>query len=110
MITCIRSTANRPVDSGIFQPIGHARTEQQVVDTESGVPGPAVSLVIPERVDALIRMCRSDGVCPTLGEQLPKCRPWRGLKQSIPIPRFGRIDILIRRHDVIVACQDDRNL
>src|SRR3954469_14195253 len=56
MIAGIRFTAHRAIDAGSLEALRKIRAEKYVVDPQSGVARPAVSHVVPERVDALVRM------------------------------------------------------
>src|SRR6185437_8156413 len=80
-----------------------------MVDAETRVTGPAVSLVVPECIDPTCGMNTADSVDPSRVEQTVECRSWCRLNECIPGPRLGRVDVVIRRHDIVVACQHDRN-
>src|SRR5690606_5152272 len=50
------------IDAGIEQPVRQGSRQQQVVETQSRISLPSVSHVVPESVDALIRVHGSQGV------------------------------------------------
>src|SRR5258708_19116737 len=54
------------IDAGLDQPRRNGGAQQQVIEPQSGVARPAVSLVVPERVHRLRRMKRADRVTPAL--------------------------------------------
>jgi hypothetical protein len=67
MIACMIEAPHLPVDTRIDKPIGDGTTEEQVIETEAGVPLPRKPQVVPEGVDALFRMAR-----PPVPEQDPR--------------------------------------
>ena len=79
--------------------------EQEVVEPQPGVAPPAIALVVPESVDRLVRVqVRSASVQPCF-EQAPERGAACGLQQRVVVPRLGRIDVGVGRHDVVVAGQ-----
>src|ERR1700686_1240247 len=57
------------VDAGLDQARRNGRAEQQMIEPQSGVARPAVSLVIPERVHRLGRMEIADRIKPALRDK-----------------------------------------
>ena len=88
------------------QPRGGLGVEQEVVDAQTGVPLPALAEVIPERVDALLRVQLAQRVGPALREQAPVALAALGLQQRVLEPRARVVDVEVRRHDVVVARED----
>src|SRR6185312_4325610 len=66
MVARLLPTANIPVDPRIHQPGCHGRVEQQMIDTQTGIPTERVAEVIPEREDLGIWMELTYRVDPTL--------------------------------------------
>src|SRR5690606_12736950 len=54
------------VDAGGLEPPDERRTHEQMIDAQPGVAGESVAKVIPERVDALGRMERTQRIRPAL--------------------------------------------
>ena len=81
-----------------------------MIDAKTGIAGPPVSLVIPERVHRCFRMQCANGVDPALIEKSSKQRSRLGLHKGILGIGLGRVDVGISRHDVIVARQYDRRI
>src|SRR5436190_2154320 len=99
MIAGIRLAPYGAIDTRSLQPRGKIGTEKEVVEPQACVARPAVSHVVPERIDALIRMQRANGVGPTLLEQTRKRGTTLRLHQRILLVRPGGIDVALRRHD-----------
>jgi predicted XRE-type DNA-binding protein len=58
MIACLLPAAHLPVHIRRDQTVSNRWAEQQMVDTQAGVPRPRVSKVVPESVDAFTWMKR----------------------------------------------------
>ena len=80
-----------------------------MVEPQAGVARPAVSHVVPERIDALVRMERTNRVGPAMLEQACECGAALRLHQRVLVVGFGGIDIALGRHDVVIADQNDRH-
>jgi hypothetical protein len=81
------------VDVGVGQVPGQFGRQQQVVDAQAGIARPAVAQVVPEGVDALVGMARTDRVRPALLEQRRICRAALRLQQRVAEPRAGVVDV-----------------
>ncbi len=55
------------VDIGCDQASGERWAEQQMVDAQAGIPAPGVTEIIPEGVDAFLRVQRAQRIGPALG-------------------------------------------
>jgi hypothetical protein len=110
MVASTLLTAREPVDTSVDQAIGGYPVQQEEIDAQARIPAPAISFVVPERVHRLLGVKGPNGVDPTLIEQAPIARAAFRLKQRILCPRFGRIDIMIGRHDIEVTCEYDRGV
>ena len=110
MIAGAFPAADLAIDTGGGQPLGRLRAQEEVIDAQPGVPRPAVPHVIPERVHRRVGMQRADGVEPAVVEQTRKTRTRLAPKQRILGVGFCRIDIAVRRNDVVVPGQHDRNV
>jgi hypothetical protein len=75
MIACVWLAANPTIHISIAQPLGEIRTEEEMIQPQSLVVGPAVSHVVPERVHRLRRMQFAQRVRPTLLDDPLKRRP-----------------------------------
>ena len=58
----------------------------QLIDPESGIPGPSVSKVGPEREDRLLGMNIAEHIGPPLAEEAPVGLPAFGLEQGVGPP------------------------
>ena len=59
-------SAHSPIDARGLQSLSDGRAQQQMIDPEPGVTGVGVSEIVPERVNALAGVKRSQRVGPTL--------------------------------------------
>src|SRR5213593_1638754 len=108
VIAGLRPAADMAVDAGIDQPCGEGWAEQEMVDAKAGIARPAVSHVVPERIDRIVWMQMADRVGPALLQQSPEGRAAFGLEQRVVVPGLGRIDVAIGRHDIEITGQDHR--
>src|SRR3954454_15116384 len=74
-----------------------------MVEPQARITRPAVSLVIPEGVDALFRVQFADRVTPALCHQRGKGRTALRLDQGILVPRARRVDVDLIWRNVVVA-------
>src|ERR1700689_2715965 len=79
-----------------------------MVDAQPGVARVGVSEIIPECVDALAGMKRSQGVGPTLRGKPAKSVSHLDAKQRIVDPSFRLIDVEFARHHVVIADEHNR--
>src|SRR5215831_2819844 len=103
------SRANFTIDARADKALRRLGAQQQMIDAKPSVPRTSVSRVVPERVHRRVRAQRPDRVNPTLVQNAPKKRAAFRLKQSVFSIGFGWIDIAVRRHDVVVAREHDRD-
>jgi hypothetical protein len=96
------------IDTGIHQELRGFRTEQQMIEAQPGIARPSVPKIIPERVHRF-GVQSPDRVDPALIQQAPKRCARLRLDKRIVRVGFRRIDVLIRRHDVVVAGKHDRH-
>src|SRR4051812_25825423 len=85
------AAADVAVHAGAFQPRRRRRVEQEMVDADAGVAGEGVPPIIPEGVDALVRMERTDRVDPILVEQPAILGARLGLHQRVVGPALGLV-------------------
>lgn len=57
------------VDARFDEPVFAVAAKQEMVEPETGIALPAHALVVPEGVDALLRMEITQGVCPTAADE-----------------------------------------
>lgn len=69
MIAGLRSVSDVAVNLSFAKPVSEGRAEEEVVDSQSGVPRKAIPEVIPERVDFLVWVQGAQGVSPSLSQQ-----------------------------------------
>src|SRR6266404_4418267 len=74
------------VDAGLDQARRDGRAEQKMIEPQSGVARPAVSLVIPKRVHRLRRMKIADRIEPALRHQRFERGTTLRLDQRIVVP------------------------
>src|SRR5206468_12320650 len=65
-------------------------TEQKMIEPQTRVARPAVSLVIPECVDRLVRVALADRIIPALRHKRLERRTTLRLDQRVLVPRFRR--------------------
>ena len=78
--------AHRPVDAARGEPIGQIRAEKQVVEAQAGVPLPAHALVVPEGVEALLRVELTQCVGPAAADEPSERGAAVGMDQRIVVP------------------------
>ena len=78
-----------------------------MVQPKSGVARPSVAEIAPEREHRLVRMQLTERVGPSHFDKPGVRGAGRGLQQRVFDERFDRVDIEVRGHHVVVACQDD---
>src|SRR5437870_7515622 len=103
------SAANLTIDARADKAVRGLGAQQQMIDTKAGVPRPSVSHVVPERVHRRIRMQRADCVNPALLENALKKNAAFRLNERVFRIGLRWIDITVRRHDVVVAREHDRD-
>src|SRR5271163_3375218 len=74
-----------------------------MIDAQAGVASEIISEVIPESVDALVRMKLAQGVGPALSDQVGKGLSRFGTKERVFHPAFGLVNIDLGRDHVVVA-------
>ena len=86
MIARVLQSTNRPVNTGVLQPQRQRRAQKEVVEAKPCVALPALTHVVPEGVDAIIRMHLAKSVRPPLIDQSGKRSPALGVNQSVVVP------------------------
>src|SRR5688500_3062117 len=89
MIAGLGQIAHPAVDAGLAQARRQFRVEQDVVDAQPGVALPVIAEVIPEGIDALLRMLGTQGVDPALLEQAEPGSAALRLQQRVATPVLG---------------------
>src|SRR5690349_14110022 len=79
-----------------------------MVEPQPGVALPALTHVVPERVDTLLAIKIADGIEPALIDKLGIRSPALRLDQRIVLPGRRGIDIELGRRDVEVASENHR--
>jgi len=79
-----------------------------MVDAQSGVARVGVTEIVPECVDALAGMKRSQGVSPTLRGKPAKSVSNLDAKQRVVDPSLRLIDVEFGWHYVVIADEHDR--
>src|SRR3984957_12685281 len=69
MVACFLPASHVAIDAGRLKARGDGRAQEQVVEAQSRVTRVGVSEIVPEGVDALSRMKRSQRVGPALRDQ-----------------------------------------
>ena len=107
MIAGVFLAADLAIDAGGEEPLRRLFAQEQMIDAQAGVARPAVPQIAPIGVDRRVGMQRANGVAPALIEKLREAGAGFRLEQRILIVGFGRVDVAIGRHDVIVAGEHD---
>ena len=95
VIAALLPAADRDVDLRVNEANAKLRTQQQMIDAQSCVPGKGVAEIIPKRVDSLVRMKRAKGVGPTLVKKAEICGASFWGEQRIVEPALGLVHIEI---------------
>ena len=75
MITGSYLPTHLSIDPSLHQAADERWTEQEMVEPQTGVPAPAIALVVPKRVHRLPGMKRADRVGPALVQKTLKSGP-----------------------------------
>src|SRR5271156_5403860 len=78
-----------------------------MIDAQAGVASEIISEVIPESVDALVRMQLAQGVGPALSDQVGKGLSRFGAEERVVHPAFWLVNIDLGRDHVVVAGEND---
>jgi hypothetical protein len=81
-----------------------------MIEAEAGVARPAIPHVIPEGVDALIRVELPDGVDPALAEQPLEHGAGFRLHEGVLLVGGCRVDVRVGRDDVVIAGEHDGSI
>ena len=82
---------------------------RRMVNAQTRVASVRVPKVIPEGVDALVRMQAAQGVGPALGKKAAERVAHLGPKQRVVQPAFWLVDVKLGRHDVKISSEYDRS-
>src|SRR3981189_2468164 len=82
--------ADVAVDARIFQARGEHRTEQHMVEPQAGVALPSVTHVVPEGIDALVRVLFAECIRPALLDEAGIGRAAFSLHARAITPSRGR--------------------
>src|SRR5271155_6158777 len=78
-----------------------------MIDAQASIAAEVVSEVIPESVDALVRMQLAQGVGPALSDQVGKGLSRFGAEERVVHPAFRLVNIDLSRDHVVVAGEND---
>src|SRR5580704_375334 len=78
-----------------------------MIDAQASVAPEIISEVVPEGVDALVRMHLAKGIGPALSDQVSECLSGFGTEERVIHPAFRFIDIKLGRDHVVVAGEND---
>jgi hypothetical protein len=78
-----------------------------MVDAQPGVPAVGVPEIIPESIDAFVRMNLSERIGPTLRDEIAIGGSNLRTEERVIEPTLRLVDVHIRGHDVEIASQDD---
>src|SRR4051794_12073183 len=107
MIAWVFAATHLTINTGGDKPLRQRRAEQQMVDAQPGIPGKGVPEILPEGVDPLARVHCPQSVRPALFYKPTVGVPHLGPKQRVINPALRRIDVELRRHDVVIAGEHD---
>ena len=79
-----------------------------MIDAETGVAREGVPEIFPECVNPLAGVQSAQGISPPLLDQISIGLTHLGTEQRVIDPALRRVDIEIRRHDVVIAREHDR--
>ncbi len=108
MVARFLPAAHIAIDARRPQSRGKSGTQQQVIDAQTGVPAISVAEVVPEGINHLLRVQRTQCISPALRKQilegLTDLRP----EQSVVDPPFRLIDVLLGRDYVVITSEYGR--
>lgn len=84
--------------------------EQEVIDPQTRIAGEGIPKILPECIDALIRMEKPDRVRPALSHEVGVCSSDLRTKQRVVQPPLRLVDVELGRHDVEIANQRYRHV
>src|SRR6185437_2005061 len=103
--------AARPlVDVGVEQAVGGLRRAQQVIDAQALVAIPAPGLIIPEAVAMRLGMEDAERIDQAEVEEGAEAAARFRTAQRVVAPAGGIVDVIVGRHDVVVAGEHERDL
>jgi hypothetical protein len=106
VVAAVIPSADVLFDLSLCEAGSNLRAQKEVVDAESGVASVRVTEVVPEGVDALVRMKVAECVRPALVDKTPKGIPHFDAEERVVRPAFRLVDVEFGRHNV-VADEDD---
>src|ERR1700736_4663784 len=89
MVARFLPAAHVPIDSGGPQASRNEGIEKEVIDAQTRIASVRVTEVVPESVDAFVRMKHANRVYPTLREQPVIGRSCLWPEQRVVYPTFG---------------------
>ena len=108
MIARVFAAAHLAVDAGCGKALRQWRAEQKMIDAQTGIASEGIPEILPERVDPLARVQRPQRISPALLDKAAIGIPHLGAEQRVIDPAFGRVDVEIGGHDVVIAGEHDR--
>src|SRR5690606_12144378 len=86
------------------------RTQQKMIDSQSGIALIRISEVVVKSINNFIWKQRSDGISPTLGNQLMKCSSDFRSEKRVFVPTLGFVNIEFGGHHIKIAYQNYWNI
>src|SRR5262245_5880960 len=103
MVGRLLPSARKAIDACGGDSVGGLRREQKVIDADAIVLLPGAGLIVPERVDAGVRIDGADGVREPESEQGPVGSPALRLEQGVVPPGVGITRVHRFGNNVVVA-------
>ena len=101
VITGLFPAANVAVDGCRFEAPRYDGTEQEMVDAQPRVAAASIPEIIPECIDALVRMERSQRIGPALSDEASIGVPDFRAKQGVIYPSLRLVDVELGGYDIV---------
>jgi hypothetical protein len=108
MIAGMGLATNPGVDTSGAEVLGKPFVDQQVINPQPAISFPVLTEVIPEGVDRLVGMQRSDSIHPALIEEALPAGPCFRLQQRVFPPGARIVNVGVGGHDVEVTGEKGR--
>src|SRR5690606_15185515 len=108
MVAGVFLIANPAIHALLFYAGRQVLAEQQVNDAQAGILLPVLTEIVPEGVNALVRVSGAQGIGPALGKQALVALAAFRLQQRVLGPGAWVVDVLVGGHHVVVAGQHHR--
>ena len=101
MVARLGQAAHLAIDARRLEPWRHIWAQQQLIDLQPRIPGPAPAHVVPEGIERLVGVKKTDRIRPRLLQKVRMSPPAFRLQPGVVVwPRL--LDLLFGRNDIVV--------